>query len=306
MPPANTVDKKIHFYKARVEHRSSTPEAAVAIFDAKNACDAVAQLKFVSGERYLTFGDGDALAVWPKQSGSRPHLIIGSLRSSGLPELEEGGQFRRLEVAEKEKVAEKTHVVFFENNIVGAEFNFYGPRLTKLSYYLQAKGIASVAFDPLLNRDVQEELEHLQDIRILQLRMRREELGLLKEARESLPDALRGWSESVDAPVIEVSLRQTPRSRKGMGPKLMEFVRTLAGLPQTTEGVGIFKVHGKDDRTNQVRWFDLLEDKFVAVRKVVKEGTKHRVINSESMFAEIEAAYQDLRPQLERATSISQ
>lgn len=302
MPTSNTVEKKVYFYRTRLEQAGNTQTNQN--FDARAACDFVGRLQFASRERYLLFADGDSLAVWPKQTSVRSRLIIGSLRSSGLPELEQDGQFKKLQVGDSEKIAEKTHVVFFENNIVGAEFNFYGPRLSRLSCYLRSKEVASVEFDPLLNRDVQDQLVHLQDVRILDLRLRRDGFELLHEAEESLPGALRSLSEKGDAPVVELILRQLPRSRKALGSKMLDFVKTLAGLPQTREAAGLFKVHGKDDRTNRVNVFDLLEDKFVSKRTVAKEGTKHRVIDSDSMFAAIEAAYADLRPQLEQSLGI--
>jgi hypothetical protein len=300
----NTVQRKVYFYRSRLEQETAETGTR-AVFDAPAACEQISRMPFVSGERYLTFADGGSLAVWPKIQGSRPRLIFGSLRSSGLPELENDGQFKKLHVEEREKIAEKTHVVFFENGLVGAEFNFYGPRLSRLSYYLRYKNIANVAFDPLLNRDVQETLQHIKDIRVLDLRMRRDSLELLKEAEESLPAALKSWSEKVDAPVVELCLRQKSHSRKALASSILDFVKTLAGSPLTREGVGIFKIQGKDDRTNQVEWFDLLEDKFVSSRQVIKEGAKHRVINSDSMFEEIESAYEELRPQLSQAIGIN-
>lgn len=303
MATPNTVERKVYFYRARLERADGASGAPP--FNSRETCDAVSRLQFASGDRYLHFADGDSLAVWPKQTGTRSGLIIGSLRSSGLPELEQHGQFKKLQVGDTERIAEKTHVMFFENNIVGVEFNYYGPRVSRLSYYLRAKDMAKVEFDPLLNRDVQDRLQHLQDVRILDLRLRRDGLDLLREGQESLPAALRGLSEKVDAPIIELILRQPPRSRKAFGSAMLDFVKTLAGMPQTREAAGLFKVHGKHDRTNKVEVFDLLEDKFVSHRTVPKEGTKHRVINSDSMFSQIEAAYSELRSQLEQAVGIS-
>lgn len=303
MATSNTVERKVYFYRARLEQADDA--FTVSPFNSRATCDAVSRLQFVSGDRYLRFNDGDSLAVWPKQTSTRSRLIIGSLRSSGLPELEQDGQFKKLEVSDTEKIAEKTHVVFFENNIVGVEFNYYGPRVSRLSHYLRAKGMAKVEFDPLLNRDVQDQLKHLQDVRVLDLRLRRDGLDLLREGQESLPAALRGLSEKVDAPVVELILRQPPRSRKAFGSAMLDFVKTLAGMPQTREAAGLFRVKGMDDRTKRVSEFDLLEDKFVSRRTVPKEGTKHRVINSDSMFSEIESAYAELRLQLEQAVGVS-
>jgi hypothetical protein len=300
---SNTVERKVYFYRARIEQADGAPAAPP--FNSRETCDAVSRLQFVSGDRYLHFADGDSLAVWPKQTGTRSGLIIGSLRSSGLPELEQDGQFKKLQVGDTERIAEKTHVVFFENNIVGVEFNYYGPRVSRLSYYLRTKDVAKVEFDPLLNRDVQDQLKHLQDVRVLDLRLRRDGLDLLREGQESLPAALRGLSEKVDAPIVELILRQPPRSRKAFGSAMLDFVKTLAGMPQTREAAGLFKVHGKHDQTKKVEVFDLLEDKFVSQRTVPKEGTKHRVINSDSMFSEIESAYAELRSQLEQSVGVS-
>jgi len=42
-----------------------------------------------------------------------------------------------LNVQTFEGLVEPVHVVFFRGGLVGVEFNFYGPRPSRLGYYLQ-------------------------------------------------------------------------------------------------------------------------------------------------------------------------
>ena len=52
-------------------------------------------------------------------------------------------------------------MVFFSDGLLGAEFNFYGPRPSRLGYYLnKVAGLKEFpVFDPLLRSDVAAQLE---------------------------------------------------------------------------------------------------------------------------------------------------
>lgn len=90
-------------------------------------------------------------------------------------------------------VLDQTHPIIFPGDIVGAEFNFHGPRPSKLSDYLSIKcpTLPIISFLPLLNRNIQEKLERLEDVHLLQLRLHKSHLSLLQQASSHLPGALR-------------------------------------------------------------------------------------------------------------------
>jgi len=128
----DTVNRKVFFYRIRSENLND-PDDRTHVFDAANACDQIAKLHFkVKRDRYHFFGDGDSVAVAPKMDKSRPKMVLFKTRRSGWPEFEDEGIFAPIssdDGKEGKGIAEKTHITFFENGVVGAEFNFHGPRI---------------------------------------------------------------------------------------------------------------------------------------------------------------------------------
>ena len=73
----------------------------------------------------------------------------------------------------------------------------------------------------------------------------------------------------------------------------------------TQEGSEVFKVRAKDDRTGRTELFDLLRDKFVSVRHVMKDEKRSRGVDTESMFENILAAYTHLKTELEQSPGLA-
>ena len=105
----------------------------------------------------------------------------------------------------------------------------------------------------LLNQDAAENLNNLEHIRLVHLRLRRSGLDLLRQADDNLPDALEATSEQVEAPVIEITLRGEPHSRQPLGRRALDLVRDLVGDPNIREGVDQLNVRGRDRRTGTVQ-----------------------------------------------------
>lgn len=70
-----------------------------------------------------------------------------NIRRSGLPQVEELGNLLPLDIAETQGIADQTHVQLFSRDIqgvpstiAGAVYNYYGPRVPRLGYYLLTSG----------------------------------------------------------------------------------------------------------------------------------------------------------------------
>lgn len=53
--------------------------------------------------------------------------------------MEQAGALSDLRIPTHAGLAETIHIVVFPDNIVGADFNFFGPRLSRFSRYLKEK-----------------------------------------------------------------------------------------------------------------------------------------------------------------------
>ena len=131
-----TLERKIYFYRADI----GTDEGGQPLaFDPSPALDAIDSLPFTNDAhgRYEFDADGNALSI-------------------------------RRQCPEHQKA--QHHVVFFPDNIVGAEYNHFGPRVSRLGSYLHKKSseaVARAAFRPILRGDAAKQLDRLSDLRVL-------------------------------------------------------------------------------------------------------------------------------------------
>ena len=125
------ISRKIHFYRALLagldEDGSPTP------FDPATALHHIDQLDFSPEGRYLDIGD-TTLCCWVRRADPPQKFRFGHIRRTGLPLVEiRGGRLDDLEIPDDSGLVEVIHVVVFENGIIGADFNFYGPRVGRLA-----------------------------------------------------------------------------------------------------------------------------------------------------------------------------
>src|ERR1700690_3803910 len=132
---SKTVTKEIHFYRVDIglnENRSPK------IFNPVPTLERIGDLKWNAQGRY--WEDGDKItACWVDSTQMPCKVRLGTIRRDELPQVEQAGETTPLEMTENAGLVEQTHIVFFENNIAGCDFNFYGPRISRFSYYCSEK-----------------------------------------------------------------------------------------------------------------------------------------------------------------------
>ena len=303
-----TLERKIHFYRANIgADRGGQPLP----FDPTPALTAIGSMPFTDGQagRYLLDEDGNALCVWPAADGVAS-LRFCQIRRTGLPQLEQAGAVSDLNIAADAGLLEPVHVVFFSDNIVGADFNFYGPRLSRLGYYLRVKSgnaIPLAIFEPLLRLDVAEQLDHLTELRLLDLKIRASYSETIRDADTSLGDAFVANARVLDGDTEEIRLVLQPAKdgRRGALRRLLNPLKTLLQRRELRENVARFQVKGKHDQSNKVETIDLLRDQLIARKQVMRLGERSRAINPDSAFAAIRAAHDELAGELRQAASLS-
>lgn len=163
--------RTIRFYRWSAPRDANGAEVAV---DIRSALEAIDQLPFVAGGRYLELDGGDANCAWVDDtSGATLRLRLGTLRRGDWPQIEQAGRLTEMEAAPDASVAESVHIVFFDNHIVGSEFNVYGPRLrSRLPAYLTDRvGVPALTLLPIIRENVADRLDAFTDIRLLRLRL---------------------------------------------------------------------------------------------------------------------------------------
>lgn len=305
-PPRNIAERRIHFYRVNV----GTSEAGQPIVpNVARWLHAIDALPFTDDGRYLEVEPGLLTCCWVDRDRANHRMRVGTIRRSGLPQLERAGQLSALPISPSSGLAEQVHVVFFPNNIVGSEFNFYGPRLSRLADYLSVRaGVNSppVSFDPLIRQDVLEQLAKLQDVRVLRLRIKGSYVDTLRQLDQDLGSAFEAAQRATEADEVELILRMTPYSRQALSQRMMAFVRRLARRPDSRTEMSQFKVSGLSSDSGGVEIVDALNDQLIANKQIIREGRRSRALDTNAAYTAIEEAYEEMREELEAAAAIVQ
>lgn len=310
-PAAPTVERRIVFYKVDAGLDEDGVPLAVDLNPALRRVDG---LPFSDVGRYLV-GDNDvATCCWVDVIGPRSRVRLANVRRQGLPQLEETGTLGPLPIRPEQGIAEQAYIVLFPEEmhgvpvlIAGGVFNVYGPRVPRLGYYLsrRAPGLTPVvSIRPLLRHDAVAAIDRLRDIRLLRLRIARPYVAAVGDASESLGDAFAAMA-SVGAPEdIEVVLRPRRRSRNVLGDDLLGVARRLVRREELVEGMIDFEVKGLNGETGQIDLVDVLNDKLVSRKSILRSDSRSRALDDSSAYEAIESAFAELHDDLVTAASI--
>lgn len=300
------VTRKIYFYRAELGVGN---DGKPIPFDPTPALTHIGGLAYEHGGNYLLTPEG-AETLCVIERNITPHRIkLANVRRTGLPQQEEAGKLSPLGIPPTSGIVEPIHVVFFPNNIVGCEFNFYGPRVARLKAYLVAKGgghCSNIELTALLREDAVDDLNRMKSLRSLTLKIHASYAETIEKADASLGAAFKAAREAGEAGVVTLVLGPEKRSKMAkIADDVVEKVRRIMRLPDIREQAKDFKVTGIDEETGNQREVDLLSDQFIAKKTVLQTDKRTRAVDSASAFMAIEEAYEELYEQLIKAPGVS-
>jgi len=309
MPPRkqkapSTLERKIYFYRANIGKNENGEPLP---FDPTQALATINQLPFTdTNGRYLVGLDGEVLCGWVDNS-TLPRMRFGLIRRSGLPQIEQYGNLSDLNIATDAGLVEPIHVVFFPDNIIGVDFNFHGPRLSRLGYYLNIKcGNQNFngTFDPLLRNDVVSQLDRFGDIRLFDLKIRSSYAAQVRQADEDLGAAFESALRVGDTDELEIIIRPAKMGRASMKERLINIAKSLSGAGLFRSEASKFFIKGKCEDTSKVELIDLLHDQLIKKKQIIRMGERSRALDMNSAYSAISVAYEELKDELKTAPSI--
>ena len=155
-------------------------------------------------------------------------------RRADLPQMEEDGAVKELAIPKHAGVADSTHLVFFAKGLVGADWNYHGPRATALAHYINVKTepASLISIRPLLRADLASALDRLQSVRVLDLKIRSSYIPTVRDVSGTLADAFEsarevgGAQESrYSAASVRKGARLSSRRRNHAGYPWLAFAR---------------------------------------------------------------------------------
>lgn len=303
----NNIMRKIHFFNFEIFELPAGSKSFERHSNPLKVFEDIAKLE-LKGEgdktrfKYYSNNDVSFLIDINKTANSVKGRYALSRRSA-LPELEKGGVLEPLKIPPNSGLAEITHFIYYpEKNVLGVEFNFFGPRATSLSNYLKEKSrntsnpFEFIELNPILNQDLDKLLQDIGEIHLFNMEITRNELSFIEELNEDLHSAFESAAKVSEAESVEVILRKKKYSRKGFSlPFTKGKLKELLSKSDNRQKINKLKVVADSVSDKNAKKFDLLEDKMITSKKVATIDSRSRSVDSECMFSKIDEAFEELK-----------
>lgn len=302
---SGSITRKIHFFRFHVHELQGNEFQTHS--NPVEVIENIAKLKFMGDHdksRFYFYPNNDVCFLHDVNiKDNRVEGRFALSRRSSLPELEKDGILEPLKIPHNSGLAEITHFIFYpDNNVLGVEFNFFGPRANSLSFYLRNKSrnfekpFEYIELSPILNQDIDALLKDVGEVNLFEMEVARNELEVVKELNEDLYSAFESAANVSDAESVEVVLRKKRYSREGFTfPFSRKKIKELLSTGDNRQKINKFRVNAESHSEKQKKDFDLLEDKMIVSKKVTALGERSRSIDSSDMFAKIREAYNELK-----------
>ena len=144
----------------------------------------------------------------------------------------------------------------------------------------------------------------MMDIRLFHLGIHRSYVSTLARINRSLHDAFEGAARAGDAEELEVILRPAKYSRGHLSAALLKVVRRLTRDNALRQSARVFRVTGFDPQSEKVEEVDVLNDKLIVTKRIVRLDQRTRALESGSAYHAIHEAYDELRDELTAAAGV--
>jgi hypothetical protein len=244
--------------------------------------------------RYMTLGNDNQLIMEVVEIANGViRGRFGVKRRRGLPRVEDAGVYSDLQLAATAGLAEIRHfVVYPRKKLLGIEVNGNAPGISRWAQYLQYKvpDLDWVSTEIILAGTAAETLKRVGRIAGATLTVYAESSETLGDLDGGLKSGLRSLKKSADnARKITVAFELGTRKRDES--LELRFRKKLPGFLQKAESrqaLSDLTIRAYDEAASRTRDIDLLEDRFVGFRKVAALDSAGRVIDSDSIFAQID------------------
>lgn len=299
MAASSEVERRIQFYVADI---GLGADLKPLVFDARKALGELKAIDPSTGELYQLRSSIELCAFDPEPKYAR--MKFGKIRRHEHPPVETQGEatLRPIGLSVLDGLVELVHVVFFPKNVIGVEYNHYGPRARALGPYLAAKApsVEGLSVDALLLRDAWDLLKTAKSITTLTVHVDSYYLGPESEASQELKDLLGGIAGDTSAGRIDITLRPAAH-RKGKLKKIQKLLKSMFSKEELSDALHKLSATGVDGDGKKIEEMDFLGDWVATRKKVLRLSPETRSVDPESAYNAIIEAYEELSDKLDTA-----
>jgi hypothetical protein len=295
MPPAprrdpNVAERKIYF------HKIVDDDDPDFVLDRARLVERIDGLTGTA-DFYIDEGDEQFLSAVVDRAEAPQHLRLYRIRRRNLPEIEAEGIFGDLNLAEREGLAESIHIVLFDENVIGSEYNHYGPRTTTFGQYLAERCDMDVRIRQFIRKDVIAAILNMREIRTFRAKVTPQGAAALQQAGVALSDGFEAADVFRSGKYVDMTWASEPADQQ-FTERVKRFVRSIRDADrQPEELLEAAHAYGRtsDDLLDTL---DLFRDRVVITKEIRRESPRHRTLDTQAAFSAIEAVYAELADDL--------
>jgi hypothetical protein len=227
---------------------------------------------------------------------------FGIVRYTDLPFIARRGTVRDLDLQGDEGIMEPIHMRFFPGGYVVADFNFFGPRLSRFTEYMLARVGGADIGEPrrVIRGDTLQQLEALERLSLLTIAAVPSELDALRVRRESLHQAFEGARGAAgnEHVVVELTLKAEARG-SFLGRDAKTLAKSLLGKPTLRDRVQKLIARGPVELTGKYETLNLLEDRYVFTREFKPSAPRGRGMDTEFAYQVLGEVYEEIKDDLD-------
>lgn len=299
----NSLTRTIHFYRIW-NHRDE--EGHLQRLDAAELCETVAELQ-QTDDRYITDKNDVDSTCWLDQPTDNDRLVMATIKRKDFPLTErKTGERGTLELLADEGLAEIAHVRFLPNNIIGVDYNHFGPRPSRLKYFLQDKApekYRKLDIKAIVDLDTMALLGNLNTFKRLDVRLTEHTMNTLPDNAQHYMQSLHGLFGIMGGDVLEFAVGTTQRDQRLEAEQARQFALYLFQNRGNLGPHSKVLVHGYTANGKPIE-LDLLSDKIVSEQRVLRMHGRSRTVDSQDAFRAIGDAYNQVLARIPEETFI--
>ena len=303
-----SVERNIQFFRVFVGLSESGEWLP---FDPRPALTIIAHLVSTL-EWYEEENDGNALCLLPLGfRGPYPVARFCRTRRTGIPDQERMGAISDLDLEEDAGLLESIHVVFLPDNVIGAEYNHYGPRISRLARYMHTKardGQPRPTIGPVIRANPADQLDRLAELHSIEVAVvpsGAQAIEQVQQAPRGLQEAVSSLSRISPSPgSLQLVYRPTRDSESSFLQEMASGLKSLLGDETFRRGTSKMKVEGRRTSGSSLETLDLLQDEITAKKQMVKLDNRRRALNPEAAFQTIIETYEELRDEIAASSTV--
>ncbi len=158
-----------------------------------------------------------------------------------------------------------------------------------------------------MRQDIADQLDNLTEMRLFELKVYHSYIAAIRQADDSVADALEANGRMVDSPEkVQVIAQPSDDGRESTLSRFIGTIKELLGRDDLRANAEHFRISGKRRDTGRVDTINLLNAHLITNKRIVRVSERSRVVESASAFEAIREAHDEMADEIAVASAVSE